>query len=384
MSSSNSSNDCFWHLPMEMRANILSYLTYDSLLNAIHASLALHASFMPDELEGQICRSLLRRNIDENFLPLAITLYIAECESRKNGFPKSDTSPKYLYTEKVVTFCEKHLKDPRVNSLDPTEVRGEMTVRMLKFYQIAQDIAGLIAVQVGKGLPQLRRPNEWSRMVKCAYIYELATIIVGPKVPRRDEENLKAWRSFWRCFAPWEVAGIPILETCIGSEMHYKGIGSIDRHPRERTSPLSLRQFHYVPFGSSSPFRRHIEYDTFSLSNALHLDKLLWYPSGILDGQLGMKAILDVTQRYQGEEHAGPRDLFLWAHLFNGLRHNSPLSGMTVGWGTIFNVSGSIMFGHPHMGRYCFQDRYTLERVYAGRYPTMEAMVAEAEAIIGQ
>ncbi|KAI0116658.1 hypothetical protein F4776DRAFT_673200 [Hypoxylon sp. NC0597] len=384
MSSTNSDTDCFWRFPLETRANILGFLHYDSLLNAIHASKALHVAFTPEESEGDVCRSLLSLHVDENLLPIAFSLYLAENENWNIGLPTSDADPEVLYTEKVVAFCKKHLENLGPDSVNLKEVRGEMTVRILKFHQIALYFANLLARQVGKGIARSRRPNEWLRIVKCVYIFELAAIILGPRIPQFPQTNLRASRSFWRCFAPWEVAGIAMMETCLKYEISFKLARTPTKYPGLTTevNALSLRRLHPVLCGNPPLNNSDILEKLTFLYLSIRADQLLWYPSGDSEGRRGMEDILNVTLRHQGDQHTGPRDLFLWSYLINRLRENSPLAGMKDGWKDVFHTSFSQPFGHPYMGRYCFQDRHTLEGMYRDRYPTMGALVSEARAII--
>ncbi|KAI0835453.1 hypothetical protein F5Y06DRAFT_299598 [Hypoxylon sp. FL0890] len=364
MASPDSTTDRFASLAIEIRALFLGYLPYDSFLVMIHTSKALRAACGPDACQGQICRALLARNVDENILPIAIALFHAE---NTNWEIDSRAS----YADKVVEFCDEHLKGHRAVVAHIETDQLKMTIRILKFNQVAQDIAQLLAIHVGKGIPRARRPNEWLRLVKCVYIYELARVILGQNVPVFNYSRVlgivpsTARRSFWRCFAPWEVAGLESLEECLVIQI----VDKANRPDIDENPGWSLEKIHSALKGKMLPIQ------PFEIQFLRFFSVIEWEHSFIWD------QVLDVAQQYQGDQHIGPRDLYVWSRLIGHLRQNSPLQEMKRGWEDVFRSEPLDGFNSPlAMRRYCFQDRHTLEGSYP--YPTMQEMVKELLARI--
>lgn len=121
-----------------------------------------------------------------------------------------------------------------------------------------------------------------------------------------------------------------------------------------------------------------------NLFDDIYKEHFIWHHS------FEIREVLQIAQRY-ADETAGPRDLWLWSQLYHRLRPGSPLRTMTSQGDALFFDGDTThptaylrfppygWFGCPHMGKYSFLDRDTLER--SRPYPTMNQLIEEAEAM---
>ncbi|KAI1408283.1 hypothetical protein F5Y13DRAFT_194562 [Hypoxylon sp. FL1857] len=386
--------DPFDFLPPETRARILGFLDRHSLVAATQASQALHGVLTPQAMESSVCRDLLK-GFDEGVLPIAIALYHAENTNWEKSSAPDGTNPEEWYEAKVAAFCDENLRGAHYDVADVRHVNVAMTIRILDFDEAAEEVAQLLAVYVGKGIEQDRTPTEWLRIRKCVYIYELARIVIGQEAPTPDRAGRVSMpsRCFWSCFAPWEASGIRQLEIALDTSMVYAtGLPSAAANPTANATAASQLELYLSPWGvewcrsiwhgditllvgnsrgDRGLFRRRL------LSAGLQADYSLWDERM----KLNVKKTLEVVRHYDGAQHAGPRDLFLWSQIIHRLEPSRPLHAMKGGWSSIIRYCD---FGRPDMDRYCFQDRPNLEAMFPGKYPTMEALLAEAEALLAE
>lgn len=204
-------------LPFDICTMVLKLLPSKSLFAAIHASPNLRASSVANSFQ------LIKSEVDQKIIPIAVALYHAQSLTWMSNPALLDDISGARYTSEVVTFCKEHLSNLQSYVFDSKKFTFPMMIHVLNFHQIAQDLAFPLAQEAGKLFRLAIGSNEWPRFVKCIYIYELARIIVPRRVFEEGNEILTAWRSFWSSFAPWEVAGIELLETHIKQVMILKG-----------------------------------------------------------------------------------------------------------------------------------------------------------------
>ncbi|KAI1098667.1 hypothetical protein F4804DRAFT_350150 [Jackrogersella minutella] len=385
--------DIFGTLPLELQVDTLKLLSPESLIAAIHASPALCNAFNSKGSQHLICHYIITRDMEKSIFPVASALYHAKLTTwtTDNSMKLEDKSGAE-YTQKVVDFCDKHLKGHDPAAFDLGNIDLKMMLAFTKFHNVVPDIAELIAVEAGKHIPKARRPSEWARLIKCVYMYELARVIVPYLVVQNSNVDLTAWCKFWGCFAPWEAAGLELLEKVVPRLAWTKdGEPSGYRSCTEFWVNWGVRGLYDRLHGNTLATAAHSnvedlrEYPSCSLFDRVCSSRSTWNSSvGHSDNSL--RRVLEIVRRFPGEHHAGPRDVYLWSELYKRVRMHSPLKGMERGWGGIFwpmeHTNINVQFCHcPRLKRFSIQDRRNLDSMFPGRYPTFDAMIQEAEAI---
>lgn len=194
-------------MPLDLSQVMLTYLPSDSLLSLIHASPVMRRVLFNDL--KPICRHVALNDVGRIPLPFAIALYHAQRSS------PAPTQGRFVpYTDRVIAFCNQYLKNIR-SPIKPQAITLEMVIGIGRFARVAQGFARIVAGEpsFASQFPTELSENEWQRIVKTVYIYELASRVARLGVTLLEP----AWRIFWEKFAPWETCHVPPLELCIAN-----------------------------------------------------------------------------------------------------------------------------------------------------------------------
>ncbi|KAI1779200.1 hypothetical protein F4818DRAFT_455327 [Hypoxylon cercidicola] len=418
-------------LPPEISRMIL-YNLGESMLSGIHASPHLRRHFMDDEQFS--CRKMLAEQIHPRLFPLACALYHAEATTWK-----PNPGDNHAYTGKVVTFCQEYLRNPRdISSLPKDAINLRMMVHMLQFHGVVQRMVPHLGAAVGKLLPQTIRPNEWIRFARCIYLHELGRVVVPCRIRNGNVEDLTAWRAFWSSFAPWEAAGLQMVEHCIFNKAAYAcrrtrfadvkaavascegnedGVdhSSLTARPfcfhnaadvtRQASRDdyyaqdvagnialqLGVRSFHLIEGADPLP----MEFFKFSQDicredNTVGMRASLWY--GIKKHCLlwystprRVDDILSIARRYSQQDPGTPLRIWMWSQIHQNIRDDSPLRDLVPQWRPNFIAPWGELrdFGFPYMGKCSFLDFSSMVDLRTVTLPTLDELIHEASTVAG-
>ncbi|KAI1392470.1 uncharacterized protein F4822DRAFT_441423 [Hypoxylon trugodes] len=370
-------------LPADVHLEILYNTHRDDLLRLVHASPVVYRTMI--KAQGLVARNLLRGVMNPMLFPMVITLFYAQKEDWVPDMSLGEEAAGEAYTAKVIAFCTKYLAGHQVGPLpNAMHFTLEMGIKMVRFHEHAEPIAQEVAGYVGKHIVACRSEMEYFRIQKCVYIYELARLVASWKVVKDERETHKfIWsRPIYYTSdycAPKCVCHLP------RSVKHYSSVNKLNKNETLSYPDHRGKEDRLIAQGSDSLVMKN------SISGWVQKTKYLWLP---LERGFSVREVFELAMGY-GNGHDGPRDLYLWAYLYDKLRPFSPLHALKVGWGETFDVGldehhelidGKLVyfkpwFGNLNMKRLSFNDRPKYPR--SGRtFPLMSDLIREAEAII--
>lgn len=182
-----------------------------------------------------ICYGILKREVGEVVLPVAVALYHA-----MKALPKFQAAHGDKFTSNVIDFCDEHLQNAVYAHVGPDDITLEMTLSITTFNMSAQRVAENMAQEMldhtrkectssrdgtPYNPPVKFKDTEYQRLVRSIYIYELAGKVLPIHVlPDDGTEDTTAWRYFWSQFAPWEISCLRAIERSIERIMKHKGM----------------------------------------------------------------------------------------------------------------------------------------------------------------
>ncbi|KAI2611882.1 hypothetical protein GGR54DRAFT_643330 [Hypoxylon sp. NC1633] len=408
-------------IPAELKQAILGELPYDDLISMIHASPICRDAFFGNE--RLTCKSVLINEVGPTILPMAATLFHA-----KEAVPNFNRESADSYTRDVISFCRDHLRGRIYGgtvSLDEFNIK--MMIKVTKMHQIILDTAEWTEYESFKHTHALAnwedvypaKPpyglnnTERHRLIRSLYIYELASTLLSSRQFRRDgTENTNAWNCFWSLFAPWEVAGIMVIESSIKRSVYrqiqatdtidpycpatclQEALDSLWNENEDNCNVLTsftgptlvilqagLKEYHkllYVADVTESYMECNkqlcVNPNFSEMRRCLFetADYSIWYPSG----RQNMAEALQAIEKFTIDE-SGPRDLWLWTQLWCSIDTNPQFNGHKHLWRIVISMDSR---GNPDTEVYCFMNKDTLQSRLK-HYPSMRAMIEEAGRI---
>lgn len=177
---------------------------------------------------SSICQAVITNEIGSDLLPIAICRFIAEHES--SGLPgiieayanlPGDPSLGSKYEDCATRFFTKYLRGQAMNWVDPPSGFTLDTVQNLsKFHSVVCQFASRLINDIIPFMPDYGShpvtPEERARFCKAIYTRELVALVV-PFQNGQGEAHREVYKSFWRCFAPWESKQV----LCVSNALIY-------------------------------------------------------------------------------------------------------------------------------------------------------------------
>ncbi|KAI6090733.1 hypothetical protein F4821DRAFT_274300 [Hypoxylon rubiginosum] len=400
-------------LSAELGLMILENLGED-FLPTIHASPWLRAIFFANEV--RICRPLFPKHVDRRLYPLIRAL----CHAETTAWEPNTEARRGAYTQQVIQFTQEHLGGPlqTPGEEDQATFRILMVLRMPSFYRVVEEVVPALAGFINRTEePNMDiLPHEWVRFAKCVYIHELARTIVPCRPSLGGGQYMSAWRTFWSTFAPWQVAGIQVLEAgmerlAIKAAYHtfrrvpiragtykrstdpylmYRSFLRNEENPDRTVTKIALRSgvraFHLYESTTKLPieFFESPKRMCRTISD-LNVPAGLWpdicqnyLPECAIAAPHRGHDILSVAHKYSSEDPGTPLRLWMWWYLHQSVRSDSPLKPLVRWWKDFFlDNRASRGFGLPCMGRFGFVEWEDDIK----RLPTLQELMNEATAI---